>query len=381
MVVRRRVVLGAVALLGAVAVGCAPEPAPSPEPPREIRDVAALPDLLDAASSPSGRYVADARYVAGSPTFDSRVIRVVDTADGSSVDIGGGGGYSPVPSDDGRYVTYRRLPEPSFTGPSAFQFDRVTGVETEIPSLGFRYSGFARPPAVSSDGAVVAYVGGGDCDITFCPWGNVFVWDRTTGETEEITGFVAPPVGSFAGRVPGAVEVSADGSHVVFSYVDYSVTPRSFAVVSWNRATGVSTTVATPAGPSLVLSTSSDASVIAYDVSSFDGTASGFDVELWSATPLAHTLPADDMDRASPRLSVDGDRLWYSTGAVVQWNSAELQTGGLTRVDLNTGSAAHVEIGRDVLTLGEADLGAGAELLFHERPASGRDFIEAWRPA
>lgn len=139
--------------------------------------------------------------------------------------------------------------------------------------------------------------------------------------------------------------------------------------------------IATPAGYTIDLSVSRDASRIAYDVVSGDEGGGHSDVYLWSATPLLHLLPDDGADRGYPRLSVDGRRLWYSTGPVVMRSFYSLQTEGLARFDPDTGAMADVFVGRDVGTLRESDFGNGPELLFLERPALGRDFIEAWPPA
>lgn len=132
--------------------------------------------------------------------------------------------FTPVMSDDGRYVVYfsrarNLVPEEVSGSGDIYRYDRVTG-RTELVSVareGGSGNSSAFQPAVSADGHIVAFLsfatdlveGDGGTPM----WAQVFVRDLHTATTERIT---ATGDGGPANGGSLHTAISKDGQYVAF---------------------------------------------------------------------------------------------------------------------------------------------------------------------
>jgi hypothetical protein len=385
---RAAVTILIVATIGLVGA-CVPPPGDPPPPTdTEPRVVASFEEISYASTSDDGRWVAAQVYGFVSDDDEYDVV-LHDTVSDTTVPVAVSG-YYPQVSDDGRHVAYRhRLAWDAPYQSTVGVFDRTTGLTTNVPTLDPEFSSASTEPSISADGRFVAWESADECDGSTCfeqpIYSNAFVWDSTTNTTTKLTDHTLPtPFGEphFSSQVVNDVEVSADGSKVVYSVTDHTTSPQTHAVKVWDRATASTTTVATPAGIAQYLTVSGDASRIAYELADIDGEAqtAKFTVEVWSATPLS-VDPVPDADQAgTPHLSRDGARLYYGVGDVRWYSTANLEVDELRSVTLGGSQTKRREIGLQVQVVNEINAGESPELVYHGWDADDSADLLAWTP-
>lgn len=145
------------------------------------------------------------------------------------------GAFSPVVSDDGRFVAY--IVAPGSFG-QIFLYDRTAGTTAPVTPLPVQMEA----AALSGDGSTVAFAtptagvidgdDNGRCDV--------FLWHRATGSIERITDNQLGDV-DFVGPMPS---LSSDGASMTFvADIAGPHAPISFV---WDRATGTPTALPTP---------------------------------------------------------------------------------------------------------------------------------------
>jgi Tol biopolymer transport system component len=149
-------------------------------------------------------------------------VETVDVSTGG--DVGNDAAYHPAISDDGRFVAFRSNASNLVAGDTngkvdVFVRDRQSGTteRVDVTSAGAQvdpgagYSFAADNPAISADGAIVAFEGVG-AFVPSAPAGTqIYVRNRATGTTELISGARPPGDNNFYPAV------SADGRFVAFT--------------------------------------------------------------------------------------------------------------------------------------------------------------------
>lgn len=178
------------------------------------------------------------------------------------------GSSRPVLSEDGRYVVFESdatnlVPDDTNGEQDLFTIDRVTGVTTRITD------GDGNPPEdtapfeadMSADGRYVAFqsfaadiVAGDDNGHA-----DVFLWDRTTGETARITD---------GDEDSGRPALSADGRHIAFMSLASDLVADDddplIDIFTWDRTTGTTTRITDGVGHSLDPAISADGGHISF---------------------------------------------------------------------------------------------------------------------
>jgi Tol biopolymer transport system component len=222
---------------------------------------------------------------------------------GSLVRMQLGGAWSedaPALSGDGGYVSYGSLGKRVYVGQPA------TGTATAITSVGS-----ARDPSISSDGSHVAYAASGMPEDTN-GFGDIYVWDRGTGQSEQIVNagaFSSEPAISGDG---GVVAFSSSAGDVVSGETDSNNESDVYVWAGGHGTTRVSTGDGGAGAPAI----SSDGRYVAY-VANTGATAAGpYDVFVWDRTTGDTTqVTHGNNTSGAPDLSADGRYLTFSSGA------------------------------------------------------------------
>ena len=212
------------------------------------------------AISASGQYVAfeslASNLVAGDTNESSDIFvhdrttgitwRVSIASDGNQ---GNGGSANPAISSDGRYVVFQSAASNLVLGDTndredVFVYDRTTGETTRVStsSTGSQGNDHSALPYISADGRFVSFLSEasnlepGDTNNSR----DVFVHDRMTGQTSRVS--VAPD-GNQWDYTSHYHSISADGRYVMFYSVSNELTPPDFGIFVHDRVTGQVTRV------------------------------------------------------------------------------------------------------------------------------------------
>jgi Tol biopolymer transport system component len=252
----RRSTLASLLLVGALlaatllVVQVGAEPSPAPRTPGAITRVSVASDgtqANDETWSPS--ISADSRYVAFSSHASNLVpddnnddadVFVHDRATGATtrVSIAGDGtegdyfSSEPSLSGDGRYVAFSSyatnlVPGDTNSFTDVFVHDRTTGETTRVSvaSDGSQGNWYAYSPSISADGRYVAFDSRADNlipnDANF--YHDVYVHDRATGEIEVVS---VASNGVQANNEAWSPSISADGRYVAFASFATNLTPN-----------------------------------------------------------------------------------------------------------------------------------------------------------
>jgi uncharacterized repeat protein (TIGR01451 family) len=154
------------------------------------------------------------------PAFAAETTRVsVDSAGAEGNN--GGGYYRPSFSADGRYVTFQSwasnlVANDTNEMPDIFVRDRSTGQTTRVSvdSAGNQGSLESRYPAISADGRYVAFQSkASNLVANDTGWEDIFVHDRTTSQTTRVS---VDSTGAQSNGMSYFSSISADGRFVAF---------------------------------------------------------------------------------------------------------------------------------------------------------------------
>jgi Tol biopolymer transport system component len=201
---------------------------------RDSAGVAGTSDSYNPSISADGRYVAfesmATNLVAGDTTLGIRNIFVRDRQTGTTFLVskssagveGDSHSYSPVLSEDGRYVAFHSEATNLVSGDinankDIFVRDRQTGTTTLVSksSAGVPGNGLSEGASISADGRYVAFdssatnLVAGDANGDY----DAFVRDRNTGTTYLVSKSSAGVNGNYLSSIPS---ISADGRYVAF---------------------------------------------------------------------------------------------------------------------------------------------------------------------
>lgn len=220
-----------------------------------------------------GRISGDSRFVA----YGLDQVSLWDRTTLTSVQLTHGNSTSTMAaiSGDGRYVVFQSdatdlVPGDTNGRTDVFLWDRTSSTTTQVTEG----NGASEFPAISADGDHVVFRSAASDLVVGDENGHsdVFVWDRATGTTTRIT----DGNGDSAGPT-----ISGDGTFVAFDSVASDLVPgddNAFGdVFVWDRSTGATTRITDGTSVSWNATTSADGSLVTY---SSDATGV-MDVYLW----------------------------------------------------------------------------------------------------
>jgi Tol biopolymer transport system component len=178
----------------------------------------ALVEPADPSLSADGRWLAYSVHPGGSAASE---VHLLDLTTGATVQVGPGtpSAWNPDVSADGRYVAFvtqapGEVVHPWTPASRLYVWDRITGITTQITTdeveLSAQYHGFEDQgqPSISADGSLVAFSGYRDGDDA-TDGTEVYLWERSTGQVRRLT--------EVADGQSAAPVLSGDGTTLVYS--------------------------------------------------------------------------------------------------------------------------------------------------------------------
>ncbi len=263
----------------------------------------------------------------------------------------------PDISADGRYVAFSSYASDLVPGDTnghedVFVWDRVTGTTVQVTEG----DAASYDPTISADGRYVAFTSGASDLVPDDPseWDDIFVWDRVTGTTTAIT----------AGNSPANPSISGDGRYVAYESWDSELapddTPGIIDIFVWDRQTGSTSRITDhDLMDSVAPSISLDGRHVAYQTALHH---KGEDPAIPFADVYVHDLVTGtttqvtdgDNDSFEPDISADGQYVAFHSeasdlapgdpnGSIADAYVWEAATGAITRL----GSSRDVAISDD----------------------------------